>query len=65
MCGPISGYQKGKLNPTVLRDQGHAKKLIQFKYPDHVIDDGNITFVFDVFYPYFFRSIAKNWQLGN
>ena len=37
--------------------------MIEFKYPDHAIDDGNITFVFDVF-SYSFRSIAKNWQLG-
>lgn len=62
MCGPISGYQKGKLNPTVLRDQEFAKNMIKFKYPDYVVDDGNTSFVLDIFHPYFcFRSVAKNW----
>lgn len=66
MCGPISGYQKGKINQTVLRDQGWAKELIKFKYPEYVIDDGNISFVMGIYHHcYCFRSIEKNWKLGN
>ena len=45
MCGPISGYQKGKINQSVLRDQESAKIMIKFKYPDYVIDDGNTSIV--------------------
>ena len=66
MCGPISGYQKGKINQTVLRDQGWAKELIKFKYPDYVIDDGKTSFVFDIFYSCFcFRGTEKNWKPGD
>ena len=42
MCGPLSGPQRGKINSTVERDQGYAKQLIKFKYPNYVVDDGNV-----------------------
>ena len=50
MFGPISGYQKGKLNQTVLRDRGFAENLIKFKYPDYAIDDGKTSFVIYIYH---------------
>ena len=41
MCGPLSGTQRGQINNTVKRDRGYATNLINFKYPDTVVDDGN------------------------
>ena len=55
---------KREAQPNSTQGPGTCQKLIEFKYPDHAKDDSNITFVFDVF-SYSFRSIAKNWQLGN
>ena len=42
MCGPLSGKQKGQINEFVDRDRKFATKMINFKYPDHVVDEGNL-----------------------
>ena len=41
MCGPLSGMQKGQLNPAVHRDRMIASAFMKFKYDDLVVDDGN------------------------
>ena len=42
MCGPLSGSQKGLLNSFVQQDRESARMMINFKYQDYVIDEGNL-----------------------